>query len=122
MLLAIGDIVRVRSDRSIGEVVGVEKVRRASLISVRVSGGAVRVALPSEVERVARVLRPHTTARAIATAALLAVSVGVAVAVGSAVQNLGGGTALTVFVTATSTAALGDGLARLLLRPRRFRV
>lgn len=90
MRLAIGDIVRDRSDEALGTVAGLGRTDGPSLVLVSVSGRGTRVARPGNVELVARGKRPASTARSVAVLALFACGLVGAYLTASAVGQLGG--------------------------------
>ncbi|WP_327190012.1 hypothetical protein [Streptomyces xinghaiensis] len=105
MLLAIGDVVRDRSDLALGTVAGVASHPDGPLVALQVSGGGLRLSQPYDLDLVARSSAPPTTSRRVL--ALLSVVLGVFVACLAAMsaQALGAAWLLTAF------AALGGHTA-----------
>ncbi|MCX5423643.1 hypothetical protein [Streptomyces sp. NBC_00078] len=67
MLLAIGDVVRIRSNKALGTVAGIASHRAGNLVDVQMNGNTLRPVRPQDIELVARGFKPMTTGRAIAT-------------------------------------------------------
>ncbi|MHC0431481.1 hypothetical protein ACX6XY_14985 [Streptomyces sp. O3] len=123
MQIAIGDVVRIRSDKELGTVAGVAAHRAAgSVVDVQMNGQTLRTVRPSEIEIVARTFRPMTGGRSLLTLLFFALGFGAAVVNGLYVHNLGANASVTVFVAFTSVTTVAGGLINLFNRPRRFRV
>ncbi|KKD04304.1 hypothetical protein [Streptomyces sp. WM6386] len=122
MLLAIGDVVRVRSDKALGTVAGVAAHHSGNVVDVQLNGNTLRPVHPADIELVARATKPMTTGRALATLLFLVLGIAAAVVNGHYVRDLGASWALTVFVAFTSVTSLAGGLVNVFNRPRRVRV
>lgn len=61
MQLAIGDVVRDRTDLALGTVAGVANHPGGSMVAVYLPGDAVRLCPPSDLDVVARYVKPATT-------------------------------------------------------------
>lgn len=128
MHLALGDVVRDRTDMALGTVVGVATqagVSRLSRVAVHVPGGSVRLSDPYDLEIVARHTRPATARRGLADLVVLALAVFAAVlgclyalTAGAADWLLMFLAGLGAFAAVTATYHLGVRLTG----PRRFRV
>ncbi|MFC8829371.1 hypothetical protein ACFT9I_28950 [Streptomyces sp. NPDC057137] len=79
MYLGIGDVVRDRSDMAVGIVVGVTSRatgnRVAVYVSGNVSGNAVRLSEPYDLDLLARHARPTSTRRGVLALGVLVLSV-----------------------------------------------
>lgn len=75
MQLAIGDVVRDRSDFALGTVAGIASQSSGNLVALQLSGGAVRLVEPDDLDLVARYAKPTTTGRSVMTLAVLVVAV-----------------------------------------------
>ncbi|WP_328872858.1 hypothetical protein OHT76_23660 [Streptomyces sp. NBC_00287] len=122
MLLAIGDVVRIRSEKALGTVAGVAAHRSGNLVDVQTNGNDLRPVRPADIELVARGTKPMTSGRALATLLFLVLGIAAAVANGHYVRDLGANWATVVFVSFTSVTAVTGGLINLFNRPRRVRV
>ncbi|MFI5803070.1 hypothetical protein [Streptomyces sp. NPDC051561] len=122
MLLGIGDVVRIRNCKTLGTVAGVAAHNTGSLVVLTIGPGLSRPVVPSELELVARGMKPQSTARSVWTLIFLALALVVAGVLGGTVHDLGGGLALTVFVALSSVSAIFGGLVNTFHRPRRVRV
>jgi hypothetical protein len=122
MLLAIGDVVRVRSDKALGTVAGVAAHRSGNVVDVQLNGNTLRPVRPADIELVARAYKPMTTGRAIATLLFLVLGIATAAINGHYVRDLGASWALVVFVAFTSLTSVAGGLINLFNRPRRVHV
>ncbi|MFF1419355.1 hypothetical protein [Streptomyces sp. NPDC058280] len=127
MHLALGDVVRDRTDMALGTVVGVATqagVSSLSRVAVHVPGGSVRLSDPYDLEIVARHTRPATARRALAALVVLALAVLAAVLGCLYAQSTGADwllmflAGLGAFAAVTATYNLGVRLTG----PRRFRV
>ncbi|MBA2945112.1 hypothetical protein [Streptomyces himalayensis] len=122
MLLAIGDVVRVRSDKSLGTVAGVAAHRSGNVVDLQMNGNILRPVRPADIEVVARGFKPMTSGRALATLLFLVLGIAAAVANGHYVRDLGANWATVVFVSFTSLTTVTGGLMNVFNRPRRVRV
>ncbi|MHA5050270.1 hypothetical protein [Streptomyces sp. SD15] len=122
MLLAIGDVVRVRSDKALGTVAGVATHRSGNVIDVQMNGRTLRPVRPADIELVARGAKPMTSGRALATLLFLVLGLAAAVVNGHYVRDLGANWATVVFVSFTSVTTVAGGLMNVFNRPRRVRV
>ncbi|NBM17500.1 hypothetical protein [Streptomyces sp. GC420] len=86
MHLAIGDVVRDRSNMALGTVAGVASHPDGSLVALQVSGGALRLSQPYDLDLVARSSAPLTTSRRVL--ALISFVLGLFVACLTAVSAL----------------------------------
>jgi hypothetical protein len=122
MRIAIGDVVRVKSDQALGTVVCVTRSGRGSVVHLHTDGLGSRVVSPEDLEHVARIYKPTTPGRSIVTLLLLALGLVIAVSNGLTLHNLGAGILLTAFVTVTSLTTVSAFLITLVNRPRPVRV
>ncbi|MGW2364813.1 hypothetical protein ACWCZ5_04415 [Streptomyces sp. NPDC001667] len=122
MLLAIGDVVRIRSDKTLGTVAGLANRRTGSVVDVQMNGNVLRPVRPADIEVVARAFKPMTSGRAVATLLFLVLGIAAAVVNGHYVRDLGANWAMTFFVTSTSVTSIAAGLIRIFNRPRRVQV
>ncbi|WFB08613.1 hypothetical protein LRS74_17325 [Streptomyces sp. LX-29] len=122
MLLALGDVVRVHNDQTLGTVAGFASHSHGNMVCVQVSGGTVRAIQPHDLELVARSFKPVTTGQSLATLLFVVLGLAVAVVNGISVHNLGADLLLTTFVTIASLTTITGGLVNTFQRPRRIRV
>ncbi|WP_431774306.1 hypothetical protein [Streptomyces cucumeris] len=122
MLLAIGDVVRVRDDQALGTVTGVASHSRGNLVCLEVARDEIRTVQPHQLELVARGFKPQTAVQDLATLLFVFLGVVAAVVMGFAVFNEGGGILLALFVAFISLTTVTSGLINLFHRPRRIRV
>lgn len=127
MHLALGDVVRDRTDMALGTVVGVATQAGAgglSRVAVHVAGSSVRLSDPYDLDIVARHTRPETARRGVAALVVLALAVLAAVLgclyalAADADWLLMFLAGLGAFAAVTATYHLGVRLTG----PRRFRV
>ncbi|WP_369377394.1 hypothetical protein [Streptomyces sp. cg36] len=78
MLIAIGDVVRHRQDRTLGTVAGVSDEGDGNLVAVKLSGGALRFVRPYDLFVVAHAKRHPTAGQSAAAMITLAVALLVA--------------------------------------------
>ncbi|MET9860604.1 hypothetical protein ABZY93_15030 [Streptomyces smyrnaeus] len=117
MLLAIGDVVRDRQDDALGTVAGM-----ASGVVLLQLNDTVRPVPSTNVEMVARAVKPRTPTVDVANLCFVALGLVVGVVMGTAVAQLGGGAFLVSSVAFTSAVTVISALTSLFLRPRRLRV
>ncbi|MGW1287773.1 hypothetical protein ACWD4N_29795 [Streptomyces sp. NPDC002586] len=122
MLLAIGDVVRIRSDKALGTVAGVASHRAGNLVDVQMNSNFLRPVRPQDIELVARGFKPMTTSRAVATLLYFVLGIAAAVADSVYVRHLGANWSVVTFVAVTSFTAVTSGLINLFNRPRRVRI
>ncbi|WP_338677563.1 hypothetical protein V1460_34760 [Streptomyces sp. SCSIO 30461] len=79
MQLAIGDVVRDRSDMALATVAGLTTSAEGNLVALRLSGGGVRLAAPYDLDLVARYSRPPTAAHTVVSVLALVVALATAV-------------------------------------------
>jgi len=123
MRLAIGDVVRDRTDLVIGTVVRIDH-NAARRVLVNVPGGYYRPVAVTDLEILRRYSKPPTVKLRLAAVVVLVIALLTAYVAGHSVQLLGGSWLLTFM------AALGGyqvheiafRLGRRLTGPRRFRV
>ncbi|WP_405971671.1 hypothetical protein OG496_18765 [Streptomyces sp. NBC_00988] len=122
MLLAIGDVVRIRSTKTLGTVAGVANHRVGNVVDVQMNGTTRQPVRPQDIELVARGFKPMTSGRAMAT--LLFFVLGIASSVTNCVyvRDLGANWAMVTFVAVTSVTAVTGGLINVFNRPRRVHV
>lgn len=118
MMLALGDVVRVREDKALGTVAGLAP----GTVLLRTNGDTVRTAHPTDIEMVARGSMPKTQTAEVANVVFIAIGIVVGTLTGVAVGQLGAGLALSVALTLSSSASVVSLLTTLFLRPRRIRV
>ncbi|WP_405804848.1 hypothetical protein [Streptomyces sp. NBC_01187] len=117
MLLAIGDVVRDRQDDALGTVAGMA----SGVVLLRLND-AVRPVPSTNVEMVARAVKPRTPTMDVASLCFIALGLIIGALMGIAIAQLDGGTFLIASVTFTSTMTVISGLSSLFMRPRRIRV
>lgn len=122
MLLAIGDVVRVRSDKALGTVAGVAAHRSGNVVDVQLNGNTLRPVRPADIELVARAIKPMTTGRTITTLLFLLLGIAAAVANGHYLRDLGANWVTVGFVAFASVISVAGGLINAFNRPRRVRV
>lgn len=122
MLLAIGDVVRIRRSMALGTVAGIASHRVGNVVDVQMNGNTLLPMRPQDIELVARGFKPMTTGRAVATLLFFLLGIGSAVANSVYVRGLGANWALVTFVAITSVTAVTGGLINLFNRPRRVRI
>ncbi|HEY8981115.1 MAG TPA: hypothetical protein VIU15_16180 [Streptomyces sp.] len=123
MRLAIGDVVRDRTDLVIGTVVRIDH-NAARRVVLNVPNGSYRLAAVTDLEIVRRYSKPPTAKLRVVAVFVFVVALLTAYVAGHSVQLLGGSWLLTAM------AALGGyqmheiafRLGRRLIGPRRFRV
>ncbi|AXK35884.1 hypothetical protein DVA86_27930 [Streptomyces armeniacus] len=118
MMLALGDVVRVRGDKELGTVAGLAP----GAVLLRTSGDTVRTAHPTDIEMVARGSMPKTQTTEVTYLVFIAVGVIVGMLTGVTVGQLGAGLVLSAALTLSSSASVVSLLTSLFLRPRRIRV
>lgn len=124
MLLAIGDVVRHRLDRTLGTVAGVSDEGDGNLVAVKLSGGALRFVQPYDLHVVAHAMRQPTAGQSAVAVIVLAVALLAGFVGCRSAQVLGAGWLLVVI------AGLGGYSAVMsayhwwyrFTGPRRFRV
>lgn len=122
MLLAIGDVVRVRNDQVLGTVTGVASHSHGNLVCLEVGGDRIRTVQPHELELVARGFKPQSAGQDLSTLLFVFLGLVAAVVMGFAVFDEGGGILLALFVAFTSLTTVTSSLINLFHRPRRIRV
>ncbi|MCP9207109.1 hypothetical protein [Streptomyces cucumeris] len=122
MLLAIGDVVRVRNDQALGTVTGVASHSHGNLVCLEVARNEIRAVQPHELELVARGCTQQSAGQDLSILLFVFVGLVAAVVTGFAVFNEGGDILLTLFVAFTSLTTVTSGLINLFHRPRRIRV
>ncbi|OIJ96496.1 hypothetical protein BIV25_18225 [Streptomyces sp. MUSC 14] len=122
MLLAIGDVVRIRSDKSLGTVVGVATHDSGNVVDIQVNDLVFRPVRPANIELVARGFKPMTSGRAVATLLFFVLGIAFAVTNSVYVRDLGANWSTVAFVAITSFTATTGALINLFNRPRRVRV
>ncbi|NGO67464.1 hypothetical protein [Streptomyces boncukensis] len=122
MKLAIGDVVRIRREQTLGTVAGVVTTAGGSAVTLALNGGTTRPVSPDDIELVARGAKPPTPAHGVAVLAFLALGLIAAVINGDTVYGLGASFALTLFVAFTTLTSVTGALINVFLRPRRVRV
>ncbi|MFD5424815.1 hypothetical protein [Streptomyces sp. NPDC127084] len=75
MQLAIGDVVRDRSDMALATVAGLTTSVEGNLVALRLPGGGIRLAAPYDLDLVARHSRPPTAAHTVVSVLALATAV-----------------------------------------------
>ncbi|MFI6695915.1 hypothetical protein ACIBLA_30040 [Streptomyces sp. NPDC050433] len=127
MHLALGDVVRDRTDMALGTVVGVATqagVSSLSRVAVHVPGGSVRLSDPYDLEIVARHARPATARHGLAALVVLAVAA-LAAVLGCLYARTAGADWLLMFLAGLGAFAAVTATYHLGVRltgPRRFRV
>ncbi|MFI9269796.1 hypothetical protein ACIGXM_03620 [Kitasatospora sp. NPDC052896] len=124
MQLAIDDVVRDRSDMTLGTVAGIANQAGDTLVVVQLSDGELRRISPVDLDVVGRCSRPASAARNLVTVAVMLVAVLAAVVGCGAEMGTGGGWLLAV-LTGLGAASAVMGAFQLCLRmtaPRRIRV
>ncbi|MGW6456287.1 hypothetical protein ACWF94_10235 [Streptomyces sp. NPDC055078] len=122
MRLAIGDVVRNRSDMEIGTVAGLEF--KTGLVAMRLSGGMTRFASPRDLEIVRRCSQPMTTRHRVAALLVIGIALVAAYIAAHSVQILGG-SLLLMSMAALGAYTMLDYAYAWVLRwtgPRRFSV
>lgn len=122
MRIALGDVVRIKSDKVLGTVVSITSTGRGSVVHLHTDGLGSRAVSPDVLEPIARAYKPMTTRRAIATLVFLAIGIAVAVTNAATLSNLGAALPLTAFVAVSSLGTVTGFLIRLFHRPRATRV
>ncbi|MER7573044.1 hypothetical protein [Streptomyces sp. NPDC126514] len=122
MLLAIGDVVRIRSTKALGTVAGLASHRAGNLVDVQMNGNTLQPVRTQDIELVARGSKPITTGRAVVTLLFFLLGIASSVANVVYVRDLGANWAMVTFVAITSVTAVTGGLINLFIRPRRVRV
>jgi hypothetical protein len=126
MYLAIGDVVRDRTDLALGTVAGAAKNLDGTAVAVLVPGEtSVRLCHPGDVEVVARYARPATARQG--TIALVALLLGTVAAYFCAASAQGLGASWPLMCAAslggfTAVMTAYQWITRLAEGPRRFRV
>ncbi|QKW07385.1 hypothetical protein HUT18_14320 [Streptomyces sp. NA04227] len=124
MKLAIGDVVRDRSDRMLCTVAGVTANANGVCVALVASGGGVRVAFPGDIDLVARRSTPVTLLRSLMAVVFLVFASFAGACGVIAAQDLGADWPL-MFVTGLgsfSAVSLAYQLSLRLVGPRRFHV
>jgi hypothetical protein len=124
MRLALGDVLRDRTDLALGTFIGVARRPSGTLVALHVPGAAVRLRDPRDVEVVARYSGPTTFRHGVVALAVLVIAGTAAYLACHSAQELGAHWGLT------SLAGLGAYSAVMathrwwlrLTGPRRFRV
>ncbi|GGR43222.1 hypothetical protein [Streptomyces netropsis] len=119
MLLAIGDVVRVRHTAILGTVVGISTGERRGAVQLQVSGNLLQNFRPRDLELVARGFKPAGGLRALI---FFVFGVTAAVMNGLTAQSLGAGPLVTALVSIATATTISGGLFNLSNRPRRVRV
>ncbi|WP_255954602.1 hypothetical protein [Streptomyces odontomachi] len=124
MQLALGDVVRDRTDLALGTVAGVANHPGGSLVAVCLPGDAVRLCPPSDLDVVARYARPVTTRQGVIALGVILLGFVGAYVGSDCASELGASWPLVVMsglggYTAVTTAY---EWALRLTGPRRFRV
>lgn len=122
MRLAIGDVVRVKSDQVLGTVVCVATHGGGSLVHLHTDGRGSRVVSPEAVERIGRGSMPMTTGRAPATLLCLVPGVAVAALFGVRLHSLGAGPLVTALAVVISLTTVSGFLINRFTRPRTVRL
>ncbi|MHC0432024.1 hypothetical protein ACX6XY_17825 [Streptomyces sp. O3] len=122
MLLAIGDVVRIRSDKTLGTVAGVAQHRGGNVIDVQLNGNTLRPVRPADVEVVARGFKTMTGARAVVTLLVFVLGFVAAYVNARYAAGLGANWSFLFFVAFVSFTSVSGGLASLVNRSRRIRV
>ncbi|GAB2915477.1 hypothetical protein [Streptomyces mayteni] len=122
MRISIGDVVRIKSDQTLGTVVSITTVGRGAIVHLHTNGLGSRVVAPQNLEHVARAYKPMTAGRSIATLAFLVIGLVIAVLTARSVNGLGAGLPLTVFVAMASGVTVANVLTELFNRPRALRL
>ncbi|MDT3395229.1 hypothetical protein RKE29_00945 [Streptomyces sp. B1866] len=125
MKLAVGDVVRERSDMALGTVVGFAGQPGGNLIVLQIAGGAMRLVEPSGLEIIARHAGPMTRPRRFLARVVFVLAVLAAYSAGQDVRQSGAAWSLTLLAgfggfMAVLLAHHAGGLAVASLR--RFRV
>lgn len=127
MHLALGDVVRDRTDMALGTVVGVAAqagVSSLSRVAVHVPGSPVRLSDPYDLDLVARHTRPATARRGLAALVVLALAL-LAAVLGCLYARAAGADWLLMFLASLGAFAAVTATYHLGVRltgPRRFRV
>jgi hypothetical protein len=124
MQLAIGDVVRDRNDLVLGTVAGVTNHPGGGLVAVYLPGDAVRLCHPSDLDVVARYVKPATTRQGVIALGVVILGLLAAYVGSDAAWEQGAGWPLVLLSglgphTAVMTAYQW---ALRLTGPRRFRV
>lgn len=124
MQIAIGDVVRDRSDMALGTVTGVASLVGGSVVVIQLSGGELRQVQHYDLEVVGRGPEPKTVARGVVSFVVLAVSFVAAVLVGNAEMASGGSLLLAVLAAFGSSTAIVTAvqIIQRVADPRRIRV
>lgn len=124
MKLAIGDVVRDRSNMTLGTVAGVTDQTEMVLVALQVSGGGLRLAEPNDLDIVARRSSPMTTRRSVTALAVFVLGVIASIVAFRSAEDLGAGW-LLMFLTGLGSYSAVTAAYRCWVRltgPRRFRV
>ncbi|MFD3885038.1 hypothetical protein [Streptomyces microflavus] len=124
MKLAIGDVVRDRSDLTLGTMAGVTVRNGTSVVALCVSGGALRLSAPHDLEFVARRVPVRRRADAIRDVVIFVLAAISACCGAIFAQDAGAGLGVTAFATTGgfTTVLAAYGFGKWLVGPRRFRV
>ncbi|MDH6119314.1 hypothetical protein [Kitasatospora sp. GAS204B] len=106
MQIAIGDVVRDRSDMALGTVTGVARQAGGSVVVIQVSGGELRQVRHYDLEVVARGPEPKTVARGVVACIVLAVSFVAGALAGDAEMASGGSLLLAILAAFGSSTAV----------------
>ena len=122
MRIAIGDVVRVRSDQALGMVVSITNTGGGAVLHLHTDGRGSRTVSPRAVEHVARVRDRMSTGRAVVTLVVILIAVVIGVVNGSEISGLGAAPLMSVFVAFASFVTVGGLLVHFVNRPRTVRV
>lgn len=124
MQIAIGDVVRDRTDMALGAVTGVASLADGSVVVIQLSGGELRQVRHYDLEIVGRGPEPRTAIRGVLSFVVLAVSFIAAVLAGDAEMASGGSLMLAVLAAFGSSTAVMTAvqIIQRVADPRRIRV
>ncbi|MGP8300186.1 hypothetical protein ACTPOK_20095 [Streptomyces inhibens] len=125
MKLAIGDVVRDRSNMELGAVAGLTAAPDGgNLVALQMSGGGIRVAESYDLDLVARRSRPMTTGQNVMASVVFVAALAAAVFGFCSAQELGADWMLTLLASVGSYTAVTSTFHwwMHLTGPRRFRV
>ncbi|KAB8171118.1 hypothetical protein FH609_000445 [Streptomyces sp. 3MP-14] len=122
MRIAIGDVVRVRSDQTLGMVVSITNTGGGAVLHLHTNGRGSLTVSPRAVEHVARVRDRMSTPRAVVTLVVIVIALVIAIANGNEIHGLGAAPLMSVFVAFASFLTIGGLLVHVVNRPRTVRV
>ncbi len=123
MRLAIGDVVRDRTDMALGTVARID-INADRRVVVNISGGLSRPVPADDLEIVSRHTRPATNRFHVVAISFFLIALLAAYIAGHSVQSLGGSWLLTLMASVGAYELFESGFRcyRRLTGPRRFRI